>query len=59
MFDEVTTKVQCPYCSKKTSVNFHPEFGRIVKPVKCGCGRYYIADFEISFSINTREIDGL
>jgi len=59
MFDEVTTKVRCPYCNEETHVDFRPEFGRIVKAIKCCCGRYYVVDFEISLSKSIRGIDGL
>lgn len=59
MFEKITTKVICPYCGKENQCDFRPYFGRIVKVVKCSCGRYYVADFEISLSNTVRKIDGL
>lgn len=65
MFDDVSTKLKCPYCGKENEVILgRIGFGHTVKITKCaesmnGCGKYFVADMNVSLSGTARKIDGM
>jgi len=60
MFDDVVTKIGCPYCGTRNEIVLgRVGFGRIAKAVGCSeCKKYFVADMTITLSGESRKIEG-